>query len=39
MRALGDVCGPELLRVKRYELQRYDTQVSDWERAVYFERV
>ena len=38
MRALGDVCGPELLRIKRYELQRYDTQVSEWERAVYFER-
>lgn len=39
MAALGPVCGPELLRVKRYELARYERQVSDWERAVYFERV
>lgn len=38
MGALGPVCGPELLRIKRYELQRYDTQVTDWERAVYLER-
>lgn len=37
--ALGPVCGPELLRVKRYELERYDTHVSDWERDVYLERV
>jgi glutamine synthetase len=39
MRALGPVCGPELLRVKRYELERYETQVTDWERDVYLERV
>jgi glutamine synthetase len=39
MTALGPVCGPELLRIKRYELERYDTQVSDWEREVYLERV
>ncbi|HEX5167075.1 MAG TPA: glutamine synthetase family protein [Thermomicrobiales bacterium] len=38
MAALGPVCGPELLRIKRYELERYDTQVSDWEREVYLER-
>ncbi len=38
MRALGPVCGPELLRVKRYELDRHDRQVSEWERGVYFER-
>ena len=38
MRALGPVCGPELLRVKRYELARYDRHVGEWERAVYFER-
>ena len=39
MEALGPVCGPELLRVKRYELARYDVEVSDWERDVYLERV
>lgn len=39
MSALGDVCGPELLRIKRYELARYDLQVSQWERDVYLERV
>lgn len=38
MDALGPVCGPELLRIKRFELQRYATQVTDWERAVYLER-
>lgn len=39
MDALGPVCGPELLRVKRYELARYDVQVGDWERNLYLERV
>lgn len=39
MEALGDVCGPELLRVKRFEMARYEAQVSEWEREVYFERV
>ena len=39
MAALGPVCGPELLRVKRYELARYDVEVGDWERDVYLERV
>jgi len=39
MAALGPVCGPELLRVRREELARYDRHVSDWERAVYLERV
>ncbi len=39
MDALGRVCGPELLRVKRYELARYETHVSEWERDVYLERV
>lgn len=39
MAALGPVCGPELLRIKRFELTRYATHVSDWERDVYFERV
>jgi glutamine synthetase len=39
MQALGPVCGAELLRVKRYELERYNRQVSEWERDVYFERV
>jgi glutamine synthetase len=39
MQALGPICGPELLRIKRYELARYETQVTDWERAVYLERV
>jgi glutamine synthetase len=38
MRALGPVCGPELLRIKREELARYDQHVSDWERSVYLER-
>jgi len=39
MAALGPVCGPELLRIRREELARYDLHVSDWERAVYLERV
>jgi glutamine synthetase len=39
MESLGPVCGPELLRVKRYELARYNTEVGDWERDVYLERV
>lgn len=39
MDALGPICGPELLRVKRHELARYETNVSDWERDVYLERV
>ena len=39
MAALGPVCGPELLRIKREELARYDRHVSEWERAVYFERL
>lgn len=38
MQALGPVCGPELLRVKRDELARYEQHVSEWERTVYFER-
>lgn len=38
MRALGPICGPELLRIKRDELARYEQHVSDWERAVYLER-
>lgn len=37
--ALGPVCGPELLRVKRFELARYQRHVSEWERELYFERV
>jgi len=36
--ALGPICGPELLRIRREELARYDRHVSDWERAVYLER-
>ncbi len=39
MAALGPICGPELLRIRREELARYDRHVSDWERAVYLERV
>lgn len=39
MDALGPVCGPELIRIKRYELERYRRHVSEWERSVYFERV
>ena len=39
MDALGPVCGPELLRVKRFELARYDTEVGEWERDLYLERV
>ncbi len=39
MAALGPICGPELLRIRREELARYDSHVSDWERAVYLERV
>jgi len=39
MAALGPVCGPELLRIRRDELARHDRHVSDWERAVYLERV
>lgn len=38
MAALGPICGPELLRIRREELARYDRHVSDWERAVYLER-
>jgi glutamine synthetase len=38
MAALGPVCGPGLLRVKRDELARYDTYVGEWERAMFFER-
>lgn len=38
MAALGPVCGPELLRVKREELARYERHVGEWERGVYFER-
>jgi glutamine synthetase len=37
--ALGPVCGPEMLRVRRGELDRYNRHVSEWERQVYFERV
>ncbi len=36
--ALGPVCGPEFLRVKRDELARYERHVGEWEREVYFER-
>lgn len=39
MEGLGPVCGPELLRIKRFELERYERHVSQWERGVYFERV
>ena len=39
MAALGPVCGPELLRIKRTELARYERHVSRWERDVYLERV
>jgi glutamine synthetase len=39
MSALGPICGPELLRIKRHELARYETHVSEWEREVYLERV
>lgn len=39
MDALGSICGPELLRIKRFEMARYEAQVSEWEREVYFERV
>ena len=35
MAALGPVCGPEFLRVKRDELDRYDRHVSEWERERY----
>lgn len=38
MAALGPVCGPEFLRVKRDELARYERHVGEWERDVYFER-
>jgi len=38
MAALGPVCGPELLRIKRTELARYERHVSQWERDVYLER-
>ena len=38
MSALGPVCGPEFLRVKREEVARYERHVGEWERAVYFER-
>lgn len=39
MAALGPVCGPETLRVRRWELERYNRHVGEWEREVYFERV
>jgi glutamine synthetase len=39
MSALGPVCGPEFLRVKRFEVMRYQRHVSQWERDVYFDRV
>lgn len=39
LEALGPICGPEFLRVKWNEFERYSKQVSDWERQVYFERV
>ena len=39
MAALGPVCGPEFLRIKRVELARYERHVSQWERDVYLERV
>jgi len=39
MAALGQVCGPEFLRVKRFEVERYQRHVSQWERDVYFNRV
>jgi glutamine synthetase len=35
MDALGPVIGPEWLRVKRSELDTYDTVVSPWEREAY----
>ena len=38
MAALGPICGPEMLRIRREELARYDRHVSDWERTVYLER-
>ena len=38
MAALGPVCGPELLRVKRDELARYERQVGEWEREVFFDQ-
>jgi glutamine synthetase len=37
MAALGPVCGPEFLRVKRDELARYERHVGEWERGMYFE--
>jgi glutamine synthetase len=37
MAALGPICGPEFLRVKRDELARYERQVSAWEREHYLE--
>jgi glutamine synthetase len=39
MAALGPICGPELLRIRREELAHYDRHVSDWERDIYLERV
>lgn len=39
MAALGPVCGPEMLRIRREELARYNTHVSEWEREVWLERV
>jgi len=39
MAALGPICGPEFLRVKREELARYNRHVSQWERDTYLERV
>lgn len=37
MAALGPVCGPEFLRVKRDELARYERHVGAWEREMYLE--
>lgn len=39
MTALGPVCGPELLRVKREELARIERHVSELERSIYLRRV
>lgn len=39
MDALGPVIGPTLLRVKRSELEAYDLEVTDWERAAYLETI
>ena len=39
MDALGSVIGPAFLRVKRSELEAYELEVTDWERATYLETV